>query len=89
MRDDGTITGRVITVLTERLGIPPDTVTATADLVEDLGIDSVDAVEFVLTIEREFEVSLPDGLLAEVRTVQQVVDVLCGRAAPLAAAVHG
>lgn len=74
MSQDSTLASRVITLLTERLGIPPETVTPTAELAEDLGVDSVDAVEFALALEREFDITLPDAALVDVKTVQDVID---------------
>ncbi len=74
MSQDGTLANRVITLLTERLGIPPETVTPTAELAEDLGVDSVDAVEFALALEREFDITLPDAALVDVKTVQDVIN---------------
>jgi acyl carrier protein len=76
MSQDGALANRVIAVLTKRLGISPETVTPTAELAEDLGVDSVDAVEFTLALEREFNVTLPDAILVNVRTVQDVIDLL-------------
>lgn len=74
---EGTIlAGRVVTLLTQRLGMPPEAVIPTAELAEDLGVDSVDAVEFTLALEREFDVSLPDEALRDVRTVQDVIDLV-------------
>ena len=73
---DASIADRVVGVLTRRLGISPDVVTPTAQLADDLGVDSVDAVEFTLALEREFNVSLPDEIIADVRTVQDVVDLV-------------
>lgn len=72
------IATRVIRVLTERLGIAPETITPAAELADDLGVDSVDAVEFALALEREFNVTLPDAILVDVRTVQQTIDVIRG-----------
>ena len=74
MNQDSTLADRVIAILTERLGIPPETVTPTAELAEDLGVDSVDAVEFALALEREFDITLPDAALVDVKTVQDVID---------------
>ncbi len=85
MSEDSRVARRVITVLTERLGMPPETVTPVAELIEDLGVDSVDAVEFTLALEREFGVSLPDDVLADVRTVQDVIDLICARTERVAA----
>ena len=74
--DSDRVASRTIELLTEYLGIPPEAVTPAAELAEDLGVDSIDAVEFTLALEREFDVSLPDATLADVRTVQDVIDVL-------------
>ncbi len=76
MSEGALVAGRVITLLTQRLGMPPEAVTPTAELTEDLGVDSVDAVEFTLALEREFNVSLPDEALRDVRTVQDVIDLV-------------
>ena len=81
MHEQRAVVDRVIAILTQRLGISPDVVTTTAELAEDLGVDSVDAVEFALGLEREFNVTLPDEIIAEVRTVQDVVDLVCQRTA--------
>lgn len=74
MTQDSTLANRIIALLTERLGIPAEAVTATAELAEDLGVDSVDAVEFALALEREFDITLPDAALVDVKTVQDVID---------------
>jgi acyl carrier protein len=79
---ENAVADRVVAILTQRLGISPDVVTPTAELAEDLGVDSVDAVEFALALEREFNVALPDEIIADVRTVQDVVDLVRRRTAP-------
>jgi len=66
---------RVTAVLTQRLGISPELITPAAQL-DDLGVDSVDAVEFALALEREFNVRLPDEVIADVQTVQDVIDLV-------------
>ena len=80
MSEDALVTHRVAALLTERLGISAALVTPTAELAEDLGVDSVDAVEFALALEREFNVALPDEIIADVLTVQDVVDLVRERA---------
>jgi len=82
MSEDATVADRVVAILTQRLGISPEVVAPAAELAEDLGIDSVDAVEFTLALEQEFNVTLPDDTIANVRTVQDVVDVVCQRTVP-------
>ncbi len=76
MSEDIILAGRVITLLTQRLGMPREAVIPSAQLAEDLGVDSIDAVEFTLALEREFDVSLPDEALHSIRTVQDVIDLV-------------
>ncbi len=76
MSEETAVAGRVMALLTQHLGMPPEIVTPTAQLGEDLGVDSVDGVEFALALEREFNMSLPDAIFGEVRTVQDVIDLV-------------
>jgi acyl carrier protein len=86
MSENTIVTSRVIALLTQRLGMLPEMVTPTAELAEDLGVDSVDSVEFTLALEHEFNVSLPDEVITKVRTVQDVIDLVRERAGALSGA---
>ena len=89
MSEDTVVARRVVALITQRLGISPEMVTPTAELAEDLGVDSVDAVEFALGLEREFNVALPDEVIADVRTVQDVIDLVRERTRALSEAGRG
>jgi len=89
MSEDIGVADRVVALLTQRLGILPEMVKPTAELAEDLGVDSVDAVEFTLGLEREFNVALPDQIIADVRTVQDVIDLVRERTTALSEAGRG
>jgi len=89
MSEDIGVADRVVALLTQRLGILPEMVKPTAELAEDLGVDSVDAVEFTLGLEREFNVALPDQVIADVRTVQDVIDLVRERKRALSEAGRG
>ena len=89
MSEDTCVADRVVALLTQRLGILPEMVKPTAELAEDLGVDSVDAVEFTLGLEREFNVALPDQVIADVRTVQDVIDLVRERTRALSEAGRG
>ncbi len=48
--------------------------------VSGLGLDSVDALEVVITVEREFGVEIPDGDVPNIRTINCIADfVLANR----------
>jgi acyl carrier protein len=83
MSDESLVAQKVTAVLTQRLGIPPELISPAALLADDLGVDSVDAVEFALALEREFNVRLPDEVIADVQTVQDVIDLVDRQVAAL------
>ena len=47
-------------IVVEKLGVKPEDVTENATFVNDLGADSLDVVEFVMEVEKEFEIIIPD-----------------------------
>jgi acyl carrier protein len=64
---------RIKQILSHRLGISPEEIRLDAMLVEDLGMDSLDAVELAIATERQFNVALSDEQMAKLRTVADIV----------------
>ena len=60
-------------VLVEQLGVKPDEVKPEASLVNDLGVDSLDAVELTLALEEEFGIEIPDADAETMATINDVV----------------
>ena len=65
---------RVLKVIATSKRIPLETVTIDSDF-QQLGIDSMDAVEILFALENEFDISIPDD---DVRTVRNVRDMCTG-----------
>jgi acyl carrier protein len=72
MSDD--LIQRVLKVIATSKRIPLETVTIDGDF-QQLGIDSMDAVEILFALENEFDISIPDE---EVRSVRNVRDMCEG-----------
>lgn len=53
-------TDRVTDLLCEQLGVDAEQITADAHLCDDLGADSLDLVEIVMTIEEELKIEIDD-----------------------------
>ena len=51
-------------------------VSLNTNLIDDLGADSLDSVELVLDMEREFDIEIPDGEAAEYRIVGDIADAI-------------
>jgi acyl carrier protein len=64
---------RVKEILTDRLGMPADEIALDSKLVDDLGMDSLDAAELAIATEREFNITVSDEQIAKLVTVQDIV----------------
>jgi len=61
-------------ILAEKLGVDEDKITPQAEIVSDLGADSLDIVELVMAFEDEFDIEIPDEDSEKFKTVKQIVD---------------
>lgn len=64
---------KVREVIVNTLSCKMEDVTMEASLTEDLGADSLDAVELNMALEEAFEISIPDEALAEMKLVSDIV----------------
>ena len=64
---------RVLKVIATSKRIPLQTVTIESDF-QQLGIDSMDAVEILFALENEFDISIPDEEVRSVRNVRQMCE---------------
>lgn len=60
---------RVKKIVVEQLGIDPDKVVDNASFIDDLGADSLDAVEMVMAFEDEFDCEIHDDVAENMLTV--------------------
>lgn len=67
---------KVKEVLMEAINVDEDMITLEANLKDDLGIDSLAAVELSLELETEFDVRIEDEELAKLVTVSDIVSLL-------------
>jgi acyl carrier protein len=68
-----TVEERVKALVVDQLGVEPVAVTGQAHFVDDLGADSLDAVELTMAIEESFDIEIPDG---EAEKFEKVGDVV-------------
>ncbi|HEY42222.1 MAG TPA: acyl carrier protein [Dehalococcoidia bacterium] len=76
-----TVLERVKKIVVEQLGVDENEVVPTASFVDDLGADSLDLVELVMSLEEEFstsnlKVEIPDEDAEKIVTVQNAVDYI-------------
>ena len=64
---------RLQKIIAEQLEIDEDDIRPDSDIIDDLGADSLDIVDLVMSIEDEFHVEIPDEAVEEMRTVDDAV----------------
>ena len=67
---------KVKQLIADQLCISVDEIKDDANVIEDLGADSLDIVELLMSFEDEFKVSIPDEKLEELKTIPQIVKVI-------------
>lgn len=67
---------KVKDIIAESLGVKKSEVVSSASFIDDLNADSLDIVELVMTIEKEFDIEIPDDEAEKIRTVQDAVDYI-------------
>ena len=60
-------------IIVEQLDVEEDAVTMEASITEDLGADSLDVVDLVMSIEESFDVEIPDEEVENIKTVGDIV----------------
>ena len=60
-------------IIVEQLDVDEDKVTADANITEDLGADSLDVVDLVMSIEESFDLEIPDEEVENIKTVGDIV----------------
>ena len=67
------IEARVKAIIVDKLGVDESEVTPTASFTNDLGADSLDTVELIMELEKEFNLSIPDDQAEKIATVGDAI----------------
>lgn len=67
---------KVREALASQFEIAPETITMETNIVDDLGADSLDVVELIMSLEDDYNISISDDDAAELLTVGKIVDYL-------------
>ena len=63
-------------IIVEQLGVDESEVTPDAHFIDDLGADSLDTVELILSFEETFNISIPDEEAEKLETVGKALEYL-------------
>ncbi len=67
---------KVRAIIAEQLGIDKEKIQPESHLINDLKADSLDVVALVMDLEQEYGIEIPDEDLAQLQTVQNILDFI-------------
>ena len=70
------IQSKVMNIVAEQLGVDEREIKAESSFVDDLGADSLDIVDLVMTMEEQFELEIPDDKAETIKTVNDAINYI-------------
>lgn len=67
---------KVVDLVAEQLGVDKKIIRPESNIIEDLGADSLDVIEMLMTLEDEFGITIPDDKINQIKTVGQIVELI-------------
>ena len=67
---------KVASLIANQLNKPVEEITLDKEIVKDLGADSLDVVEMVMTLEEEFGITIPEDDAVNIKTVGDIIKLL-------------
>ena len=70
------LTDKVKEIIAKQLSVKVDAIQDTTNIAEELGADSLDLVEILMSLEDEFAISIPDEMIPQIKTIKDIVDFI-------------
>ena len=70
------LTDKVKEIIAKQLSVKVDAIQDNTSIAEELGADSLDLVEILMSLEDEFAVSIPDEMIPQIKTIKDIVDFI-------------
>ena len=74
--DVAEIQAKVVSIVAEHLGVEERDIKPDSSFTEDLGADSLDLVEVVMSLEEQFDLEIADEQSEKIKTLQDAVDYI-------------
>ncbi|MBR3885363.1 MAG: acyl carrier protein [Clostridia bacterium] len=73
MADKVNTIDKVKEIIAKQLSVKPEEIKNDSNIAEELGADSLDLVEILMSLEDEFGISIPDEAIPQIKTINDVV----------------
>ena len=76
MADKANTIDKVKDIIAKQLSVKPEEIKNDSNIAEELGADSLDLVEILMSLEDEFGISIPDEAIPNIKTINDIVDFI-------------
>ena len=73
MADKANTIDKVKDIVAKQLSVKPEEIKNDSNIAEELGADSLDLVEILMSLEDEFGISIPDEAIPNIKTIADIV----------------
>jgi len=73
------ILSKVVELAVDKLSAEKSEITEATNFIEDLNADSLDVVDFVMALEGEFDMDIPEDDVEKIKTVKDAVDYIANK----------
>ena len=70
------VADKVIELISKQLNRPAEEIALDKEIVKDLGADSLDVVEMLMSLEEEFEIAVPEEDAVNIKTVGDIIKLI-------------
>ena len=70
------VADKVIELISKQLNRPVEEITDDKEVVKDLGADSLDVVEMLMSLEEEFNITVPEEDAVNIKTVGDIIELI-------------
>ena len=70
------VADKVLELISKQLNRPVEEITADKEIVKDLGADSLDVVEMLMSLEEEFNITVPEEDAVNIKTVGDIIKLI-------------
>ncbi len=70
------LTDKVKEIIAQQLSVKVEAIQDTTNIAEELGADSLDLVEILMSLEDEFGISIPDEMIPQIKTIKDIVEFI-------------
>ncbi|MCR1808701.1 acyl carrier protein [Haploplasma modicum] len=67
---------RIKALVEQEMNIPAENISLESRIAEDLGADSIDAIELIMGVEEEFDIEISDDEAMNIKTIGNLVEVI-------------